>query len=188
MTLIQFDKKCKCGAEFVCVKILDNCDTLKVGNIWLPDKSYDNQILAHALVEDIGSIAEEKLGLKVGEYVLIDRLATFAHTSPIALLKYDSIIMKANKENNDYEPLRNCVFVEPDQKDDFTDVGGVFVQNYAERLNTGTITKMNLDKENVGPFKVGSKVLLVKGGDFVQVGEKNIYIYKHDMLICTIEE
>ena len=47
---------------------------------------------------------------------------------------------------------------------------------------------MNLDKENVGPFKVGSKVMLVKGGDFVQVGEKNIYIYKHDMLICTIEE
>ena len=188
MNQIEFDKKCKCGAEFVCVRILDNCDSLKVGDIWLPDTSFDNERLAHALVEDVGKDAADKLGIQVGEYVLIDRLATFAHTAPIALLKYDSVIAKADKYNKEYSPLRNQLFVEPDQKDDITDVGGVFVQNYADRLNIGTITKMNLDVENVGPFKVGSKVLLVKGGDFVQVGQTHIYIYKHDMLVCTIEE
>ena len=188
MNQIQFDKKCICGDEFVCVRIVNNCNTLKVGDIWLPDSSFENERLAHALIEDIGKKAAEKLGLKVGDYVMIDRLSTFAHTTPVALLKYDSVIMKANKENNDYEPLRNCVFVEPDQKDDVTDVGGVYVQNYEDRLNVGSIVKMNLDPENIGPFNVGSKVMLVKGGDFVQVGEKKIYIYKYDMLICTIED
>jgi hypothetical protein len=45
---------------------------------------------------------------------------------------------------------------------------------------------MQLD--DPGPFEVGDKVLLVKGGDEVKLGDKTIYIYKPDMLICTIED
>lgn len=35
MTTIQFDKKLECGPEFVAVRIIENGEDLKVGNIWL---------------------------------------------------------------------------------------------------------------------------------------------------------
>ena len=36
MTTIKFDKKLICGPEFVAVRIIENCDDIKVGSIWLP--------------------------------------------------------------------------------------------------------------------------------------------------------
>ena len=36
MEIIKFDEKVQCGPEFVALRLLDNCDDLKVGNIWLP--------------------------------------------------------------------------------------------------------------------------------------------------------
>ena len=102
MNLIQFDKKCKCGPEFVCVRILENCDELKVGNIYLPSSSQANSRMAHCIIEDIGYKAAEEYGLNVGDYVLIDRLATFAHTFPVAVLKYNSVIVKTNKDKTDF--------------------------------------------------------------------------------------
>ena len=188
MNLIKFDKKCHCGNEFVCVRIIDNCDDLKVGDIWLPMNSNENERLAHVIIEDIGRDAAEKHGLKAGDYVMIDRLATFAHTSPVALLKYDSVIMKTNKSKSEFYPLRNTAFIEPEEKDSISNVGGVYVPNYDDKLNIGTIVKMDIDEDKVGPFKVGDKVLLTKGGDEVVLGDKTIYIYKPEMLICTIEE
>ena len=51
MTTIDFDKKLVCGPEFVAVRIVDNCEDLKVGSIWLPplfflrlDKKLKNSI------------------------------------------------------------------------------------------------------------------------------------------------
>lgn len=188
MNLIKFDKKCKCGPEFVCVRILDNCDELKIGNIYLPQMSAANQRLAHAVIEDVGIKAAEEYGVKTGDYVMIDRLSTFAHTFPIALLKYNNIIMKTDKDRTDYWPLRNMAFVELDQKDHVSDVGGIFVCNYADKLNIGTVTKTNFDPELVIDFKDGDKVLVTKGADEVEMGDRLIRIYKHDMLICKIED
>lgn len=186
MNQIEFDKKCKCGNDFVCVRIIDNCNVLKIGDIWLTDTAGENGRLAHVIVEDIGKNAADKLGISIGDYAMIDRLSTFAHTAPVALLKYDSVIMKTNKDKSDFYPLKNTVFVQPCEKDPVSNVGGIYVPNYEDRLNVGTIEKMQLD--DPGPFAVGDKVLLVKGGDEVKLGDKTIYIYKPDMLICTIED
>lgn len=176
-----------CGPEYVSVRIIENCDELKVGSIWLPQTAEANGRLAFAKVENVGHIAAEKHGLKEGDYVMIDRLATFAHTAPVAALKYDSVICFADKDQAEYSPLKNMLFVEPDEKEDMTKVDNIYVMNYADKLKLGTITKMNCDEALKLPFKVGDKVLLAKGGDHVQVNGRDLFIYKHDMIVATVE-
>ena len=189
MNLIQFDKKCKCGPEFVCVRILENCDELKVGNIYLPSSSQANSRMAHCIIVDVGYKAAEEYGLNVGDYVLIDRLATFAHTFPVAVLKYNSVIVKTNKDKTDFWPLRNMVFVEPEAKPAVSKLGNVYVPSqYDQKLKIGKILKANIDDSLKVPFKVGDNVMLAKGGDFVELGTIQLYIYKHDMLVCAIED
>lgn len=188
MTTIEFDKKLKCGNEFVAVKVLVNDEELNIGGIYLPDSFQANGRLAFCLVEDIGKLASEKTGVKVGDYVMIDRLATFAWTSPSAALKYDSVVCKTNKDRSEYYPLEGSLFVEPDQKDDVSDVNGIFVTNYTKRLNTGTISKIGFEKSDEYPFGVGDRVMLVKGGDQIQLGDKIVHIFKKDMIVCTIED
>ena len=119
---------------------------------------------------------------------MIDRLSTFAHTYPVALLRYNNIITLTNKEQTEYFPLRNMAFVEPDEKDSVSNVGGIYVCNYDDKLNIGTLTKSNIDEELNVPFKVGDKVLLTKGADAIEMNNITLRIYKHDMLICKIED
>lgn len=188
MNLIQFDKKCKCGPEFVCVRIIENCDNLKVGSIYLPQNSEVNTRLAFAQIEDVGWKAAEEYGLKNGDYVLFDRLSTFAHTYPVALTRYNNIIVKTDKDRSDYFPLRNMAFVEPDKKEAVTNLNGIFVPNYSGKLMLGTIVKANFDEELKVPFKPNDRVLLAKGADIVQLGTTTLHIYKHDMLVCTVED
>ena len=186
MNITKFDKKCKCCPDFVAVRIIDNCDELKVGSIYLPASAQLNQRLAHCLVEDVGVTAKEKYGIEIGDYVLIDRLSTFAHTAPVALLKYENVILKTNKDKTEFFPLKNMVFIEPLEKDPITNVNGIYVPGYQEKLNLGTVTAINCIPETKIEVQVGDKVLLTKGGDVVFLGNQKIYIYKHDMLICKV--
>ena len=188
MTTIEFDKKLKCGNDFVAVRVISNDDEMCVGGIYLPDSFQANGRLAFCKVEDIGKTAAEKTGVKVGDYVMVDRLATFAWTAPSAALKYDSVICKTNEDRSDYFPLEGSLFVEPDAKEDVSDVNGIYVANYTKRLNTGIVTKVGFEKSNEYPFGVGDKVMLVKGGDLVQLGNQTIHIFKKDMIVCTIED
>ena len=188
MTTIEFDKKLKCGSDFVAVRVISNDEEMSIGGIYLPDTFQANGRLAFCQVEDIGKTAAEKTGVEVGDYVMIDRLATFAWTAPSAALKYDSIICKTNEDRSDYFPLEGSLFVEPDAKEDVTDVNGIYVANYIKRLNTGIVTKVGFEKSDEYPFGVGDKVMLVKGGDQIQLGDKVVHIFKKDMIVCTIED
>lgn len=188
MTTIKFDKKLKCGKDFVAVRVIDLQDTTKIGSVYLPDSYMNNGRLAYCQVEDVGEGAKEKLGIEVGDYVMIDRLATFAWTAPVAALKYDSVICKTNEGKTEFFPLKDMLFVEPEAKDNTTEVNGVVVLNYDKRLNLGTITKMGFEKSSEYPFGVGDKVMLVNGGDVVDFGETKVHIFKKDMIVCTVEE
>lgn len=46
MTTTDFNKKVECGNDFVAVKIIENCDDLKIGNIYIPSTSEQNTRLA----------------------------------------------------------------------------------------------------------------------------------------------
>lgn len=188
MTTIQFNKKLKCGNDFVAVEVLDVQNESKIGNIYLPDQVAANGRLAHCKVTNVGKNAKDKLGIEPGDYVMIDRLATFAWTAPDAALRYDSVICKTNESKSEYYPLKDMMFVEPDNKESTCDVNGVLVVNYDKRLNLGTVTKTNFECNDEYPFKPGDKVMLVKGGDVVDVGSVKIHIFKKDMIVCTIED
>lgn len=189
MTTIEFDKKLECGPEFVAVRIIENCEELKIGSIWLPQQAESNSRLARAIIENVGSKAKEEYGLEVGEYVMIDRLSTFAHTAPVAALKYNNVICKTNKDGSDYFPLKNMLFVEPEHHEDMSKVNNIYVPgSYDGKLNLGTIIKMNCDPELNLPFNVNDKVMMTKGADVVQIGQTKIHIYKHDMIIATIKD
>lgn len=188
MTTIQFDKKLKCGNDFVAVRVIDVQNEVKVGNVYLPDTYAENGRLAHCRVEDVGATAKEKLGIEIGDYVMIDRLATFAWTAPSAALKYDSVICKTNEDKTEFFPLKDTLFVEPDQKDNMTEVNGLIIANYDKRLNLGTVTKVGFEKSDEYPFAPGDKVMLVKGGDLLDTGDVKIHIFKKDMIVCTVED
>lgn len=188
MTTIEFNKKLTCGNDYVAVEVIDVLNQMKVGNVYLPDSYGANERLAHCKVTDVGERAKEKLGIEAGDYVMIDRLATFAWTAPSAALKYDSVICKTNADKSDFFPLKDTLFVEPDSKDDRTEINGVIVLNYDKRLNLGTVTKVGFDKCDAYPFGVGDKVMLVKGGDVVDFSNNTVHIFKKDMIVCTVEE
>ena len=188
MTTIEFNKKLKCGNDFVAVEVIDTMETLKIGNIYLPDTYGSNERLARCKVADVGKNAEKILGIKPGDYIMIDRLSTFAWTAPSAALKYDSVICKTNEAGTEFYPIKDTVFVAPDEKKDITDVDGVMVVNYESRLNLGTVLNIGFETSDEYPFKNGDRVMLVKGGDKIKMGDKTVYIYKKDMLVCTIEE
>ena len=188
MTTLEFDKKVECGPEFVALRILENCDQLKVGNIWLPDMTGENARLAHCIIEDVGSKAAEEYGLKVGDYVMIDRLSTFAHTAPVCVCRYNNIICLTDASRSEFGPLLGMAFVEPERKEDVANVNGVYVPgNYDDRLNVGTVTAVNINDAGY-PFKTGDKVVVTKGADVMELGERKVYIYKKDMLVCRITE
>ncbi len=184
METIKFDRKVKCGFEFVALRMLDSCDNIKIGDVYVPNTTATNMRLGFYIIEDIGSKAAEETGLVIGDYVLADRLSSFAHTEPVCLMKYDNLICKTDKDRTDFWPLRNRVFVDLDKTDEVSNIGGVYVKNYTAKMQTGTVVKTNVDEDMELPFEVGDKVMLVKGGDCVQMGSKTFYIYKPDMLIC----
>lgn len=188
MVTLKFDRKVECGPEFVALRILENCDQLRVGSIWLPDMTGENARLAHCVVENCGGKASDEYGIRAGDYVMIDRLSTFAHTAPVCLCRYNNVICLTNADRTEFRPLKDMVFVEPDQKDPVAKVDNVYVPgSYDDKLNIGTVTAVNVSDPEYR-FSVGDRVLVTKGADIMELGEKKTYIYKKDMLICRILE
>ena len=107
MNTISFDKKVICGPEFVALRIIDNLNDMQLDGVWLPDTVEANNRLAHCIIENVGSKAAEEYGIKIGDYVMIDRLSTFAHTSPVCMCRYNNVICKTNKDRSEYHPLRS---------------------------------------------------------------------------------
>ena len=188
MTTLKFDKKVECGPEFVALRILENCDNLKVGDIWMPESVGANSRLAHCVIESCGSKATDEYGIKTGDYVMIDRLSTFAHTAPVCLTRYNNVICITDKDNKEFKPLKDMVFVIPDEHDAVANLDGVYVPgSYDEKLNIGTVSAANIS-DPAYAFGVGDRVLVTKGADLMELGTKKVYIYKKDMLICKILE
>lgn len=187
MTTIKFDKKCVCGPEFVCIRIIDNCENLEVDGIVLAKKVQENGRLAFGKIENIGETAAKEYGLAEGDYVMFDRLSTFAHTAPVCLVRYNNIICKSNAEKTEYSPLRNMAFVDANFSR-FAEVEGILVKDMDGKLNTGKIVATNFDDALNLPFNVGDTVVLTKGADVMECGNKTYHIYKHDMIIATIKD
>lgn len=185
--LIHFDKKCIPTDEYVVLEMMRKDNIKTTSGIILPDTAYANERLGFYKVIEVGKTAFEEYGLKSGDYVVGDRLASTMQSYPITLMKYYNIIAKTNETNTTFSPLKNMVFVR-DERNDVTQMGSLYVKNYKKRMNIGEIVAMNISDDITVPYKKGDMVLISKGGDSFQVGTEHVFIYKHDMICAKVCE
>lgn len=197
--MIHFDKDCEPANDIVVLRIIDN-DTLstKDTGFVVGDDCLRNLRVGFAKIEKIGSKAREMTGLDVGSWVFYDTLATFYHTQPIALLRYNALIMESNPEKTKYRALGGrCIVQEVSSKDE--NKGG-FVIPTSDEMKIGVIKSITPPYEgenNASNFKVGDKILLTKDehdtlhgfkGDSSLDPTKPILIYKTDAIIAKVND
>lgn len=189
MTNIYFDEKCVPNNDYVVIRIIDNANEVKVGGIVLAESSFSNEKLAFGKIEAVGKTAHEKYGLEEDQYCLFDRLATFYHTEPICIVKYENVIVLTNADRSDYFPVKGTLFVDETKDEAYENKKGVFVVETAEdAMHLGKITAMWLSEDDAFPFAIGDKVMLVKGADHVQLNGRSIFVYKPESVIVKIED
>lgn len=186
MQTIKFDKKLKCGPDYVAVRILDNAEDIKVGNIYLSKDIAVNSRMALAKVEDSGTEAQKVRGIMPGDYVLIDRLSTYGHTFPVAALRYDNVLAKTDENRTAFRPLLGMLVVEEEKTE--SKVGQLYVPGYSDKLKTGKVVEANLTPECKIDVKPGDKIILSKKSDLIELEKKTLRCYKEEDLVAVISE
>lgn len=196
--MIHFDRDCEPANDIVVLRVIDN-DTLSSKNsgFVIGDESLRNLRVGFAKIEKIGSLAKEKTGLDVGSWTFYDKLATFYHTEPIALLRYNALIMESNAEKTMYRALGGrCIVQEVVEEKE----SGGFIIPTSDEMKIGvikSITPPYEGEDNTSNFKVGDKILLTKEecdilhgfkGDSSLDPTKPILIYKTDAIIAKIND
>lgn len=196
--MIHFDRDCEPASDIVVLKIIDG-DILSSKNsgFVISDDSLRNLRVGFAQIEKIGQEAKEKTGLDVRAYVFYDKLATFYHTEPIALVRWNALIMESNLEKTKYRAMAGrCIVQEAGLKKEETG----FIIPTSDEMQIGvikSITPPYTVNPDMYPFKVGDKILLTKEdrdtlhgfkGDSELDPSKPILIYKTDAIICKIND
>lgn len=194
--MIHFDRECEPANDIVVLKVIDK-DTLssKSTGFVIGDDSLRNLRIGFYQIIKIGPEAKEKTGLDVGAYVFADKLAAFYHTEPVALMRYNALIMESNADKTKYKALGGRCIVQPVKED----VGqGSFIIPTSDEMKIGvikSITPPYTMTEHAIPFKAGDKVLLTKEEPDLLHGFKGdasldptlpIYIYKTEDIICKV--
>ena len=196
--MIHFDRDCEPANDIVVLRVID-IDTLssKKSGFVIGDDSLRNLRLGFYQIEKIGSEAREMTGLDVGAYVFADKLASFYHTEPIALMRYNALIMETNAEKTKYRALGGrCIVQEVDSESGSSG----FVIPTSDEMKIGvikSITPPYTMTESAVPFKVGDRILLTKDehdtlhgfkGDSSLDPTKPILIYKTDAIIAKVND
>ena len=196
--MIHFDKDCEPANDIVVLKVLDN-DTLssKGSGFIVGDDTLRNLRVGFYQIVKIGSTAKENTGLDVGSYVFADKLASFYHTEPIALMRYNALIMESNAEKTKYRALGGrCIVQEVDAEKE----SGGFIIPTSDEMKIGaikSITPPYEGEDNASNFKVGDKILLTKDehdtlhgfkGDSSLDPSKPILIYKTDAILAKVND
>lgn len=156
-----------------------------VGGIFIREEADKNCRLNKYEITSIGSKAKEETGLDVGDIVCADALARYYDTYPMSVIKYDSIVFRTDKDDNEIHPLNNMCFVTPDKPIEENRKGIVVL---TDLLPVGTITKINITNDKKCNLKVGDKVLLTTKMDKITYKGDTFYIYKNENVDAIIEE
>ena len=197
--MIRFDNENVVPAsDCVVIKIHDS-DTLssKSSGFIIGNDSLRNLRVGFAKIIKIGEEAKLKTGLKEGSWTFYDKLSTFYHTEPIAILRYSGLIMESNPEKTKYRAMAGRCIVQEVNKED--EKGG-FIIPTSDEMKIGvikSITPPYTVNPDAYPFKIGDKILLTKEecdilhgfkGDSELDPSKPILIYKTDSIICKIND
>jgi len=189
MTTNEFDKKCIPNVDNVVLRIINNAKNVVLDDsgLVLSENSFSNQKLSLCIVEDPGKTGAEKYGLKTGDYVLADRLASFYHTSPVCIMNYDNVIVKTNKDRSEIHPLKNLIFVEQLKKVSPDDSGFVLNATDDFLIRYGKIIETNIDDDVEFPFDVGDIVIINRGArESITFNGKKILVYKPENIIAKV--
>lgn len=156
-----------------------------VGGIYIREEADKNCRLNKYEITSIGSKAKQETGLNVGDIVCADALARYYDTYPMSVIRYDSIIFRTNKDDNDIQPLNNTCFVIPDKPAEENQKGIIVL---TDLLPVGTITKINITSDKYCDLKVGDKVLLTTKNDKITYKGETFYIYRNENIDALIEE
>ena len=198
--MIHFDNEnIEPASDCVVIKIKDN-DTLstKSAGFVVGNDVLRNLRVGFAQIIKLGDEARKNTNLKEGDWVFYDTLSTFYHTHPIAILRYQGLIMESNPEKTKYRALGGrCIVQEVSPNEETT---GGFVIPTSDEMKIGvikSITPPYTMTTDAIPFKVGDKILLTKEerdtlhgfkGDGELDPTKPIHIYKTDAIICKIND
>ena len=197
--MIYFDNKnIEPASDCVVIRIKDN-DTLstKSSGFVIGDDALRNLRVGFAQIVRIGDKAKSETNLKEGDWVFYDTLSTFYHTQPIAVLRYNGLIMESNQEKTKYRAMGGrCIVQEVAASDE--NKGG-FIIPTSDEMHIGIIKSITPPYEgaedNASKFKVGDKVLLTKDehdtlhgfkGDSSLDPTKPILIYKTNAIIAKV--
>lgn len=202
MATIYFDREdCEPADDVVVLRTID-ADVLssaKSGFV-VGDDSLRNLRVGFYRILKIGKLAKEMTGLDAGAYVYADKLAAFYHTSPVALMRYNALIMESNEDRTKYRALGGrCIVQEVDDGRTKTDVGSGFVIPSSDEMKIGVIKSITPpykgEIDNASGFKVGDRILLTKDehdtlhgfrGDSSLDPSKPVLIYRTDAIIAKI--
>lgn len=200
MQMIHFDNEnIEPASDCVVIRIQDN-DTLstKSSGFVIGDDALRNLRVGFAQILKLGSEARVNTNLKEGDWVFYDTLSTFYHTYPIAVLRYQGLIMESNQEKTKYRAMGGRCIVQEVASTDESKAG--FVIPTSDEMKIGvikSITPPYTATSDSIPFKVGDKVLLTKDerdtlhgfrGDADLDPTKPIHIYKTEHIICKIND
>ena len=196
--MIYFNRDCEPADDIVVLKVIER-DMLSTGSEFvIGDDTLRNLRVGFYQIVKLGSEAKEKTGLDVGAYVFADKLASFYHTTPLALMRYNALIMESNAEKTKYRAMAGRCIVQEVDAEKKTDG---FVIPASDEMKIGVIKSITppYDGSNSDayPFKVGDKILLTKEecdtlhgfkGDSSLDPTKPILIYKTDAIIAKVND
>ena len=131
-----------------------------------------------------------------------DKLATFYHTEPVALIRYNALIMETNAERTAYRAMGGrCIVQEADKAKAEEKTTGFIIPDKEDEMRIGVIKSIaptyEGEENNASGFKVGDKILLTKderdvlhgfNGDKGLDPSKPIYIYKTSAIIAKVND
>ena len=132
-----------------------------------------------------------------------DKLATFYHTEPVALIRYNALIMETNAERTAYRAMGGrCIVQEADKaKAEDKKTTGFIIPDKEDEMRIGVIKSITPpyegEENNASGFKVGDKSLLRKderdvlhgfNGDKGLDPSKPIYIYRTSAIIAKVND
>lgn len=157
-----------------------------VGGIFIREEAEMNNRMNKYEITSIGSEAKEVCGLEVGDIVYADALARYYDTFPVSVIRYDSIIFKQDKEDeNKIYPLNGMCFVKPDKPIEENKHGIIVL---TDLLPTGKIVSINANGLKKCDIKIGDVVLLTNKCDCITFKGNKFYIYKIKDIDALIEE
>ena len=160
--MIHFDAKLVPAPEMVVLRELEKANVSK-GGFYLSDDALKNARSGFCVVEAVGSVAFDKTKLKRGDYVYADRLASYYHTEPIMVMKWDNILLLTDENKSNLSTMPGWVLMTMAKEES----AFVLATEDASSVRHGIVKSINYGDTKIEncPFSAGDDVLITRQCD-----------------------